>query len=83
MSSAPTLVVVKAAYDEQASVWYVESSDIPGLNIEASSLDDLRNLIPAAILDLLEAVGDKGPFDIPIEIVAHASARARGGFIAA
>ena len=83
MTSLRTLIVVKATFDADAQVWYVEHSDLPGLNLEAPTLDRLRELLPPLILDLLEAAGDPGPFDVPIEIVAHASARVRGGAIAA
>ncbi|WP_174300857.1 DUF1902 domain-containing protein [Caulobacter sp. S45] len=37
-----TLVVVKAAYDAEAGVWYVESSDLPGLNVEAATVEQRR-----------------------------------------
>ena len=30
-----TLIVVKAAFDDEANVWFVESSDVAGLNLEA------------------------------------------------
>ena len=83
MAAPGRVIVVKAAYDSDAGVWYVEHSDLPGVNLEAPTLDRLRELIPAAVLDLLEAKGDTGPFDVPIEIIAHASARARGGAVAA
>jgi hypothetical protein len=29
------------------------------------------------VTDLLDAIGEPTPFDVPIEIIAHASARAR------
>lgn len=72
------MILVKAAFDPETSVWFVESSDMPGLNVEGASLDELRAKIPVAVEDLLEAAGEVGAFDVPIEIVAHASARARG-----
>lgn len=67
------VIVVKAAYDPEAGVWIVESSDVHGLRIEAATLEALIARIPGAIQDLLE---DGGPAeDVPIEIVAHASTR--------
>ena len=51
------VIVVKAARDQEAGVWFVESSDVPGLNLEADSLDALADQLPGAILDLLEAGG--------------------------
>ena len=73
------IILVEAARDPEAEVWYVESSDVPGLNLEADTLEGLLERLPGAILDLLEA-GDAGDgfgdtFDVPIELVAHTSAR--------
>jgi predicted RNase H-like HicB family nuclease len=79
------LIVVKAARDEESRVWFVESSDLPGLNAEADSLDDLIEKLPAAILDLLEeggmnddeGDGGGGEREVPIKLIAHASTRLR------
>ena len=70
------MIVVKAAFDPEAGVWFVESSDLDGLNLEAASLEQLRDKLPGAVLDLLEAGGKAGPHDLPIELIAHASTRA-------
>lgn len=72
------VIVVKAARDLEAGVWFVESSDVPGLNLEADSLDALADQLPGAILDLLEAGGGElGDYDVPVELIAHASTRVR------
>ncbi|MFZ5654150.1 MAG: DUF1902 domain-containing protein [Pseudomonadota bacterium] len=73
------VIIVKAARDQEAGVWFVESSDVPGLNLEADSLETLAAKLPGAILDLLEAgggLGDDG-YDVPVELIAHASTRVR------
>ena len=70
------MIVVKVAFDSDACTWFVESSDLPGLNVEGGTLEDMRVQVPLAIADLLEASGDID-FDVPVEIIAHASARAR------
>jgi predicted RNase H-like HicB family nuclease len=72
-----TLVVAKVAYDPEARVWYVEWSDLPGLNVEAATVEQLQEQLPLAVADLIEASGEQGDFDIPIEIIAHSSLRAR------
>lgn len=82
MNAMTGTLVVKLAFDAEAQVWYVESSDVPGLNLEAPSLDELREGLPDAILDLLEATAERD-FDIPVEIIAHASSRVRGRALAA
>jgi hypothetical protein len=74
-----TLIVVKAAWDAEAEVWWVEHSDLPGLNLEAESLETLRDKLPAAIEDLLEAAGHTGKGDVLVETKAHAHTHVRLG----
>ncbi|MGE3296491.1 MAG: DUF1902 domain-containing protein [Porticoccaceae bacterium] len=73
------VIIVKAAHDQEAGVWFVESSDVPGLNLEADSLETLTAKLPGAILDLLETGGGLGDggYDVPVELIAHASTRVR------
>ena len=68
---------MKAAYDAEAAVWFVESSDLEGVNAEAPTLEALLQKLPGVVFDLLE---DEGPEDLelPIELVAHARTRVRG-----
>jgi predicted RNase H-like HicB family nuclease len=70
------LIVVKAAFDTEAAVWFVESSDLAGVNAEAPTLEALLQKLPGLVLDLL---GEEGldDFELPIEVVAHASVRVR------
>ena len=70
------LIVVKAACDAEAAVWFVESSDLEGVNAEASSLEALLPKLPGVVLDLLEQEG-LDEIELPIEVVAHASTRVR------
>ena len=51
------IIVVKAAYDAESSVWFVESSDLPGLNAEAETIKTLFKELPAVIGDLLAEGG--------------------------
>lgn len=69
------VIVVKAAFDPDAEVWFTESSDVHGLRIEAPALDALVARLPGAVRDLLEDSDDLGATDIPIEVIAHASTR--------
>lgn len=48
------LIVVTAKYDDEANVWYVEESNVPGLRTEAPSIEALRAKLPALIEDLVE-----------------------------
>jgi Domain of unknown function (DUF1902) len=68
------VAVVKATFDEDARVWYVESSDIEGLLVEGDTFEAFRRNVAVAAADLLE--GD-GAGEVHIEIIAHASVRAR------
>ena len=51
------MITVKAAWDAEAKVWYIEDSSLPGLHIEADTPLELYNKLPAAIEDLLEGSG--------------------------
>ena len=68
--------VVRVAWDEEAKVWYVEDSDIPGLAAEAETLEELRRKVPVIIQDLLEDETDR-PDEIEIDFIAYAHDRVR------
>ncbi len=68
--------VVRVAWDDEAKVWYVEESDIPGLAAEADTLEELRRKVPVIIQDLLEDEADR-PEEIEIDFVAYAHDRVR------
>lgn len=74
-----SIILVKAVRDAEARVWFVEYCDVPGLNIEADTLEEFVDKLPGAILDLLDEggrdEGSDGEFDVPIELIAHASTR--------
>jgi hypothetical protein len=50
---------------------------MPGLNVEADTLEELIEKIPAAIQDLVEEGGGEYSGDLPVEVVAHAGTRVR------
>ena len=68
------VAVLKAAFDEDARVWYVESCDIEGLHVEGDTFEAFRRNVADGAADLLQG---EGAADIHIEIIAHASVRAR------
>ena len=57
----PPTLTVKASWDPEAMVWYTAYSDLPGLNLEADTIDELRDKLPGAIEDL---TGRKVPFEL-------------------
>ena len=67
------VAVVKAAHDDEAGVWYVERSDLDGLHFEGHTFEVFCGNVASAVEDLLEGEGD----EVHIEIIAHASIRAR------
>jgi hypothetical protein len=69
------VAVVKAAHDDEAGVWYVQSSDVEGLRVEGETFESFCSNVAGAVADLLEGEGAGG--EIPVEIIAHASVRAR------
>jgi hypothetical protein len=70
------LIVIRIAFDEEAAVWYVEHSDLPGLRAEAATADGLMQRIPALVADLMEENGGTGEArEIPIEIIASRGTR--------
>ena len=72
------VIVVKAVRDPDAKVWYVASSDLAGLNLEADSVEELVEKLPDAVADLLDCDGNEDiDGDVPIELIAHASTRVR------
>ena len=54
-----TTITVKAACDPEATVWYIEHSNLPGLHIEAGTPLELYDKLPGAIEDLLEGSGER------------------------
>ena len=76
---ANDIIVVKAAYDPEAGVWFVESSDLHGINAEAETVEGLVAKLPAIVADLMAEAGDGAPGqrEFPIELIAHASTRVR------
>ncbi|WP_407528546.1 DUF1902 domain-containing protein [Methylobacterium oryzisoli] len=68
------LFIVRIAHDEEAGVWFVAHSDVPGLRAEAPTSDALIARIPAMVTDLLEE-NEPNLREAAIEIIAHSHAR--------
>ncbi|WP_040620729.1 DUF1902 domain-containing protein [Rhodovulum sp. PH10] len=72
------LILVRATWDPEASVWVAESPDLPGLVTEADSLNALEAKLPDLVRDLIEDDGGSAEeIEIPIEVVASFSLRIR------
>lgn|GEM_PF-2087335 len=54
--------LVIAAWDANASVWFVQATDIPGLNVEADTLDAFESVVCEVAGVLIQSnVEDAGP----------------------
>jgi hypothetical protein len=69
------VAVVKAAHDDEGGVWCVQSSDVEGLRVEGDTFEAFCRNVAGAVVDLLG--GEETAGEIPVEIIAHASLRAR------
>jgi len=76
--SEHTLITVNAAWDPDAGVWWIEESNLPGLRLEAETLEALCDKIPGAVADLLEDKVSEA-FEVPIEIIAQTRTHAQVG----
>ncbi|NJM31345.1 MAG: DUF1902 domain-containing protein [Rhizobiales bacterium] len=65
MSTVEALSVV-VSHDKQEGVWYILSSDIPGLHAEAETLDDLVTVVADIAPDLISANLPNTAKDSPI-----------------
>ena len=66
--------VIRCAWDDEARVWFVQESDIPGLVTEAPTLDALRQKLPVMVQDLLDVTTTT---DIELDLIAYAHERVR------
>ena len=72
------LILVRAAWDDDASVWYATSEDVPGLFTEAETMEALRAKLLVMIPEMLEANGITSDLaEIPVHILAEQTARVR------
>ena len=74
--STHRLIVVRATWDQDASVWVATSDDVPGLVTEADTFDALRAKVPGMVGELLELEGGTGGLpEIPVHIIAEHTTR--------
>lgn len=75
------MFVIKVKLDSESGVYYVAESNVPGLHVEADSLDEMRDSIFELAPDLLVANGVIKPHihgcDVPLELVMQESLKAR------
>ena len=70
------LFKVVVEWDEQVKVWFVSETDVPGLNAEAKTLDEmskeLRSLIPELLVlnGVFEDLVDD-EYEVPWELISR------------
>ncbi len=76
--SVNQLIIVRADWDDEASVWTASSTDIDGLATEAPTLEELRGKVLTMIEELAELNGmSPDQQEIPVHILAGQTARIR------
>ncbi len=64
---------VRCFWDADARVWWAESDDVPGLALEADTMEKLVDEIRAAVPVLLELNCHIEPSPVPLSITASRS----------
>ena len=62
---------VKAEWDDEAKVWFVSKSDVPGLNAETETPEEMIDVLSELIPELLEANGviESGKPGVPYSLM--------------
>ncbi len=60
---------VKADWDDEAKVWRVSHTDVPGLAAEADSVGELLDLLDTLIPELVELNGDGAASHVPYSVM--------------
>jgi predicted RNase H-like HicB family nuclease len=71
---SPAAYTVNCRWDEEARVWYVADSNVPGLATGADTLDELLGKLQTLIPELLE-LNEVMPTTPEINLVVHAATR--------
>ena len=72
MSATQPPINVTIGWDKDAEVWVATTADIPGLAVEAESLDKLHQKVMAALYDLAELNGFGHEGDqIPVHLMTE------------
>lgn len=67
------MYVVKAYWDPESRIWHGDSCDLPGLSVQAPTMEDLIADVRDRVLDLVPPEGYWGSAPPPISISFIAS----------
>jgi len=62
---------IRAEWDEEASVWFATSDDVPGLVTEEATIEGLIEKLKIIIPELLEANGVPTEQEVPFEVITR------------
>jgi len=62
--------LINIEFDPEHGLYFVHESDVPGLIVEASSLDKVIEIVCDVVLDLLGAQAAGAEFDFRLKIPA-------------
>ncbi len=71
MSKMNKVLIVKAVWDPEASVWVATSNDVPGLVTEAQTIEEMVEKLKVIIPELLESNGVQGGNEIPFKLLGE------------
>jgi Domain of unknown function (DUF1902) len=66
-------------FDQEADVWFVRETTLPGLRTEADTLDELVAKLRTVVPDLLAAIRGSelaSDADIPFDVILHTKTQA-------
>ena len=63
---------IRIDWDDEAQVWFVEESNVPGLVGESPTLEAMMALLRARVPEMLEENGCPSGDDIPLRLLAKA-----------
>ena len=63
---------IRVEWDTEASVWYIEGSNVPGLVGEAATLENMIALLHVRVPEMLEENGCPRDDAIPLRLLATA-----------
>jgi predicted RNase H-like HicB family nuclease len=65
------ILVVRAFWDDEASVWVATSDDVPGLATEGDTIEKLVSKLKVMIPELLDANGYPDGEEVPFSLLSE------------
>ena len=62
---------IRVEWDEEARVWYVDESNVPGLVTEAETIEAMLAKLEVMVPEMLDENGLLHEADVPFVLLAH------------